>query len=59
MTTESSPGFAEFYEKLRVFMLEKVDSVAERLTLALSEGDKTIELSIHYGDRRATLTFER
>ena len=38
---------------------EKVDSVAERLTLALSEGDKTIELSIHYGDRRATLTFER
>ncbi len=38
---------------------EKTDTVAERLTLALSEGDGTIELSIHYGDRLVGLEFER
>ncbi len=38
---------------------EKTDTVAERLTLALSEGDGTIKLSIHYGDRLAGLEFAR
>ena len=38
---------------------EKTDSVAERLTLALSEGDGTIKLEIHFGDRVAGLEFER
>ena len=56
VVAEPPPGRKLFEEPAR---FEKVDSVAERLTLALSEGDKTIELSIHYGDRRATLTFER
>ncbi|TDI39996.1 MAG: hypothetical protein E2P02_17615 [Acidobacteria bacterium] len=56
VVAEPPPGQKLFEEPAR---FEKVDSVAERLTLALREGDKTIELSIHYGDRRATLTFER
>ena len=38
---------------------EKVDTVAERLTLAISEGDGKIKLSIHFGDRLATMEFER
>jgi hypothetical protein len=56
VVAEPPPGRKLFEEPAR---FEKVDSVTERLTLALREGDKTIELSIHYGDRRATLTFER
>ena len=56
VVAEPPPGRTLFEEPAR---FEKVDSVAERLTLALSEGDNTIELSIHYGDRRAALTFER
>jgi hypothetical protein len=38
---------------------EKTDSVADRLTLALSEGAGKITLSIHYGDRLAKLEFVR
>ena len=56
VVAEPPPGRTLFEEPAR---FEKVDSVAERLTLALSDGDNTIELSIHYGDRRAALTFER
>ncbi|HSF18241.1 MAG TPA: hypothetical protein VLK65_22085 [Vicinamibacteria bacterium] len=37
----------------------KANTVAERLTLALSEGDGAIKLSIHYGDRLAELEFNR
>ena len=37
---------------------EKVDTVAERLTLAISEGDGKIKLSVHYGDRLATIEFD-
>jgi hypothetical protein len=36
-----------------------VDELAERLTIALAEGDGTIKLSIHYGNRLATMEFER
>jgi hypothetical protein len=38
---------------------KKVDELADRLTVALAEGDGTIQLSIHYGDRLATMEFER
>ncbi len=38
---------------------EKVDTVAERLTLAISEGDGKIKLSVHYGDRMVILVFDR
>ena len=38
---------------------KKVDTLAERLTFALSEGDGTLKLFIHYGDRMATMEFER
>jgi hypothetical protein len=38
---------------------EKANSVAERLTLALSEGEGKIKLSVHYGDRLAELEFAR
>jgi hypothetical protein len=38
---------------------EKANSVAERLTLALSEGAGKIKLSVHYGDRLAELEFTR
>jgi hypothetical protein len=38
---------------------EKTPNVADRLTLALSEGDGKIKLSIHYGDRLAELEFVR
>jgi hypothetical protein len=38
---------------------EKVHEVAERLTLALSEGQGKIKLSIHYGNRLAELEFTR
>jgi hypothetical protein len=38
---------------------EKVHSVAERLTLDLSEGQDTIKLSVQYGDRLAELEFSR
>lgn len=38
---------------------KKVDTLADRLTIALSEGEGKIRLSIHYGDRLATMEFER
>jgi hypothetical protein len=38
---------------------EKANTVAERMTLALSEGEGKIKLSIHYGDRLAELEFSR
>ena len=38
---------------------KKVDVLAERLKVSLSEGDGTLKLSIHYGDRVATMEFER
>jgi hypothetical protein len=38
---------------------KKVDTLAERLTIALSEGDGKIKLSVHYGDRLATMEFDR
>jgi hypothetical protein len=38
---------------------EKASSVAERLTLTLSEGEGKITLSVHYGDRLAELEFTR
>ena len=38
---------------------KKVDTLAERLTFGLSEGDGTIKLSIHYGDRMAIMEFDR
>ncbi len=38
---------------------EKVPDVAERLTVALSESDGGILLSIHYGNRLAKLLFSR
>ncbi len=53
---EPPPGRTLYLAPAR---FEKTDEVAERLTLALSEGDGTIELSIHYGDRRAGLAFAR
>ena len=37
----------------------EANTLAERLTLALSEGEGTINLSIHYGDRLAILEFAR
>ena len=36
-----------------------VDALVERLKISLSEGDGTLKLSIHYGDRVATMEFER
>ena len=38
---------------------QKVDALAERLKISLNEGDGTLKLSIHYGDRVATMEFER
>ncbi len=38
---------------------KKVKDVAERLEVALSEADGKIQLAIHYGNRRATLVFDR
>jgi hypothetical protein len=38
---------------------EKASTVAERMTLALSEGEGKIKLSVHYGDRLAELAFSR
>ena len=38
---------------------KKVDTLAERMTFGLSEGDGTIKLSIHYGDRMAIMEFDR
>jgi hypothetical protein len=38
---------------------KKVDSLAERLAITLSEGDGTLKLSIHYGNRMAAMEFER
>lgn len=38
---------------------KKVDTLAERLTLSLSEGDGTLKLSIHYGNRTAIMEFDR
>jgi hypothetical protein len=44
---------------LKPARFEKASTLAERLTLALSERDGTITLSIHYGDRVAQLEFVR
>ena len=38
---------------------KKVDTLAERLTFGLSEGEGTLKLSIHYGDRMAIMEFDR
>ncbi len=38
---------------------KKVTDVAERLELALSDADGKIQLAIHYGNRLATLAFDR
>jgi hypothetical protein len=38
---------------------KKVDTLAERMTLALSEGGGKIKLSVHYGNRLVTLEFDR
>jgi hypothetical protein len=38
---------------------KKVDTVADRMTMSLSEGDGSIKLSIHYGNRMAVMEFAR
>jgi len=38
---------------------KKVTDVAERLEVALSDADGKIQLAIHYGNRLATLAFDR
>jgi hypothetical protein len=38
---------------------EKVADVAERLTLALTESEGKVQLSVHYGNRLAKLQFDR
>jgi hypothetical protein len=38
---------------------EKADTTAERLEMALADKKQTLELAIHYGDRRATVTLTR
>jgi hypothetical protein len=38
---------------------KKVDTLADRMTMSLSEGDGSIKLSIHYGNRMAVMEFER
>jgi len=38
---------------------QKVDTLAERLKISLSEGDGKMTLSIHYGNRLATMVFDR
>jgi hypothetical protein len=38
---------------------KKVDTLADRMTMSLSEGDGTIRLSIHYGNRMAVMEFDR
>ena len=38
---------------------KEVEDVAERLTVALSDADGKIQLAVHYGNRLATLSFDR
>jgi hypothetical protein len=53
---EPPPGRTLYLKPAR---FEKTGTVADRLTLALSEGDGKVKLSIHYGDRLAELEFVR
>jgi hypothetical protein len=38
---------------------EKADTTAERLEVALADKTQTLELAIHYGDRRAKVVLAR
>ena len=40
-------------------LFDKVETVAPRLELGLEEKGNTYELTVHYGDRKSTVTLTR
>jgi hypothetical protein len=58
MNVVAEPPQGETYQKAPA-TFKKVDSTAARLDVSLQETAGSLDLTVHYGDRKATITRTR